>query len=110
MILLDNILERYIKHDQKIVRIGHPARVGLKSVRYTLDVLCSSKNPKDVTEKIHKEMRALSIRLRATPKSERRQMDATLKYLASLLKTKVTRKEQAKKIREANVIFSTLSG
>ncbi|KAG2210292.1 hypothetical protein INT47_003277 [Mucor saturninus] len=109
-VAVDNILERYKNYDQKIVRIGHPARVGLKSVEYTLDVLCSNKNPKNLTTKIHKEMRVLSAKLRTAPKSEKRSLDASLKYLASLLKTKVTRKAQAKKIQDSNVIFSTLSG
>lgn len=107
----DNIVERYVCHDPKVVRIGHPARVSPNSIDYTLDVLCSGGNKNQISNKIRKELRLLSLKLRASANiSEKNEMNIMLKKLNTLFKKKITRKEQTKQLKNANVIFSTLNG
>lgn len=107
----DNLVERYIKHDKKVVRIGHPARVSPAVVSYTLDVLCSGGDIDKISKTVQDELRKLSVKLRSSSKiSGKKEEDKILKKIKSLFKQKVTRAKINEKIKSANVVFSTLNG
>ncbi|KAG2229940.1 hypothetical protein INT48_001206, partial [Thamnidium elegans] len=106
----DNLVERYIKHDTNVVRIGHPARVSPNVVRWTLDVLCSDIDVEKVSSIMQEELQKLSRKLRTVENiSEGEERKKILETLKSLLKKKVTLKKKNEKINAANVVFSTLN-
>ncbi|GAA5812125.1 hypothetical protein MFLAVUS_005575 [Mucor flavus] len=107
---VDNLAERYAKHDTDIVRIGHPAKVSPGVVRWTLDVLCSGANAEKALNILQEELQKLSRKLRTVHNiSEEKEKEKILKLLKSLLKEKVTTKKMKQKMNAANVVFSTLN-
>lgn len=102
---------RYVKHDNKIVRIGHPARVSIDAVNWTLDVLCSGKNHRRLSKKIREEIRKSNANLRKADSRSWKQLENDLlKKLESFTKKPISRSLIERVLKNANVIFSTLNG
>lgn len=107
----DNLVERAAEHCPNIVRIGHPARVAITSIAYTLDILCSGGNAKEAEQYIKNLMHAVSVKIIKSDKNiERSELDKTFKDIGKYLKRKVSKRDQIMKISQADVVFSTLNG
>ncbi|MEL7499329.1 MAG: AAA domain-containing protein [Planctomycetota bacterium] len=56
---VDNLLERLIQLDQRVVRIGHPARVGEDLRKYTLDGLVDEHESTEIIREMRREAESL---------------------------------------------------
>lgn len=93
------------------MRIGHPARVATSSIRYTLDVLCCEGNAKQAVQYIKDLMRNVSVKIIKSEKNiEKRETDKSMKDIGKYLRRKTDKRYQSSKIRQADVVFSTLNG
>ncbi|CAO3611048.1 unnamed protein product [Mucor hiemalis] len=108
----DNLVERTAEFCSKnIVRIGHPARVATSSIRYTLDVLCCEGKTKEAVQYIKDLMRNVSVKIIKSEKNiEKRETDKSVKDIGKYLRRKTDKRYQSSKIRQADVVFSTLNG
>ncbi|GAA5814691.1 hypothetical protein MFLAVUS_008190 [Mucor flavus] len=92
---VDNLMIRYLEHDNNAIRIGHPARVSQEVIDRTLEVLCSGKN----TRKDPSQVR-----------SSKKEKAELIKRLSSVANKRIPTKEIKKQINKPGVIFSTLNG
>lgn len=106
------MVERAAEHCSNIVRIGHPARVATTSIAYTLDILCSGGNAKEAEQYIKDLMHAVSVNIvKSDDKNiERSESDKAFKKIGEYFKRKTSKRDQMSKIRQADVVFSTLNG
>lgn len=55
-IAVDNLVERLAQHKQKVVRLGHPARVLPHIQKYSLDAILSSSEETRLVEDVRKDL------------------------------------------------------
>ena len=53
---MDNLVERLVRGKVKVVRLGHPARVGGQLQKHTLDALISSSEEDGLVRDIYREL------------------------------------------------------
>ena len=107
---VDNLAERLLQTDLKVLRLGHPARVLASVSDATLDAQLSRGDSAAVIREMRKEADTLLAQLRGrAPRDKKREMRDTLRELR-----KDMRQREAKVLREmiggAHVVLSTLSG
>ena len=61
-IAVDNLVERLAQNKQKIVRLGHPARVLPHIQKYSLDAILSSSDETKIVEDVRKDLDKTLVR------------------------------------------------
>jgi ATP-dependent RNA/DNA helicase IGHMBP2 len=113
-IAVDNLLERLVASSQRVVRLGHPARVLPELQAHTLDLLVEEHRDVALAHKLVKEALALFRKAgrytRAKPEPGSRQ--ATRQEAKSLLADARRLEDQAVQqiLNQADVVCATLTG
>ena len=111
---MDNIAEHLISKSLKIVRIGHPARVGEKVIPHCLDVIL--KDQHDIVEKIEANIRNMRIKLESCSftanTKQLTQLEIEMKKEMKQLKTQKAKLKQSSRaeLSKAAVVLGTLTG
>ncbi|KAL3878418.1 hypothetical protein ACJMK2_030771 [Sinanodonta woodiana] len=108
-IAVDNLVERLADHKQKIVRIGHPARVLPHIQKYSLDALLSSSEETRLVEDVRKELdSSLSTLKKTRDRGEKQRLREDMKHLRKEL---MQREQTATRdiLKRANVVLVTLT-
>ena len=53
---MDNLVERVVSYDKKVVRIGHPARLLPSIQKYALDAILANSEETKLVEDVRKDM------------------------------------------------------
>ncbi|KAK3099969.1 hypothetical protein FSP39_012679, partial [Pinctada imbricata] len=108
-IAVDNLVERLGKNRQKVIRLGHPARVLPHIQKYSLDAVLASSDETKIVEDVRKDLdKALAALRKTRDKGEKQKLRGDLKYLRKEL---VQREEAAIKelLNRADVVVATLT-
>ncbi|KAK3594546.1 hypothetical protein CHS0354_023602 [Potamilus streckersoni] len=108
-IAVDNLVERLADHKQRIVRIGHPARVLPHIQKYSLDALLSSSEDTRLVEDVRKELdSSLSSLKKTRDRGEKQRLREDMKHLRKEL---MQREQTATRdiLKRANVVLVTLT-
>lgn len=108
-IAVDNLVERLAQHKQKVVRLGHPARVLPHIQKYSLDAILSSSEETRLVEDVRKDLdKNLSAIRKTRDHGEKQKIREDVKYLRKELRQ---REEAASKevLKRADVVLATLS-
>ncbi|CAG2247330.1 IGHMBP2 [Mytilus edulis] len=109
-IAVDNLVERLAANKQKIVRLGHPARVLKHIQKYSLDAILSTSDDTRLVEDVRSDMdKAMSKLKKTRDKGERQRLRQDMK---SLRKELVQREQTAIKqiLKKADVVLATMTG
>ncbi|CAC5358318.1 IGHMBP2 [Mytilus coruscus] len=109
-IAVDNLVERLASNKQKIVRLGHPARVLKHIQKYSLDAILSTSDDTMLVEDVRSDMdKAMSKLKKTRDKGERQRLRQDMK---SLRKELVQREQTAIKqiLKKADVVLATMTG
>ncbi|CAC5372835.1 IGHMBP2 [Mytilus coruscus] len=109
-ISVDNLVERLAANKQKIVRLGHPARVLKHIQKYSLDAILSTSDDTRLVEDVRSDMdKAMSKLKKTRDKGERQRLRQDMK---SLRKELVQREQTAIKqiLKKADVVLATMTG
>ncbi|XP_052076067.1 DNA-binding protein SMUBP-2-like isoform X3 [Mytilus californianus] len=109
-IAVDNLVERLASNKQKIVRLGHPARVLKHIQKYSLDAILSTSDDTRLVEDVRSDMdKAMSKLKKTRDKGERQRLRQDMK---SLRKELVQREQTAIKqiLKKADVVLATMTG
>ncbi|XP_061165035.1 DNA-binding protein SMUBP-2-like [Saccostrea echinata] len=108
-IAVDNLVERLASHKQKVVRLGHPARVLPNIQKYSLDAILSSSEETRLVEDVRKDLdKNLSTIRKTTDRGEKQKIKEDIKFLRKEL---MQREEAASReiLKRADVVLATLS-
>ncbi|KAK0042710.1 DNA-binding protein SMUBP-2 [Biomphalaria pfeifferi] len=108
-IAVDNLVERLPLYKQRIVRVGHPARLLAHLQKYSLDAIISGSDHTDVVEDVKSDIHKVLNKLKKTKnKGEKRALRDEMK----LLKKEATQREEAATkdiLSRADVVLVTLT-
>uniref|UniRef100_A0A2C9JKU4 DNA helicase n=1 Tax=Biomphalaria glabrata TaxID=6526 RepID=A0A2C9JKU4_BIOGL len=108
-IAVDNLVERLALYKQRIVRVGHPARLLTHLQKYSLDAIISGSDHTDVVEDVKSDIHKVLNKLKKTKnKGEKRALRDEMK----LLKKEATQREEAATkdiLSRADVVLVTLT-
>ena len=113
-VAVDNLVERLAKQGEKVVRIGHPARISEQVHPYALDVIVEEQRKK--VENILEEMTKIRLKLeKLSHRGEYENMDCLALDMESLQKElqKEKKKLDSKKktvLKKVDVVLGTLTG
>ncbi|XP_048774514.1 DNA-binding protein SMUBP-2-like [Ostrea edulis] len=108
-IAVDNLLERLALHRQKVIRLGHPARVLPHIQKYSLDAILSSSDETRLVEDVRKDLDKNLCTIRRTrDRGEKQKLREDIKFLRKEL---MQREEAASKeiLKRADVVLATLT-
>ncbi|XP_059153320.1 DNA-binding protein SMUBP-2-like [Physella acuta] len=108
-IAVDNLVERLANHKQKIVRIGHPARLLSHIQKYSLDAIVSGSEETGIVKDVKSDFqKALSKLKKARGHGEKNALREEMKHLR---KEATKREEAATKeiLSRADVVLVTLT-
>ncbi|KAH9507926.1 DNA-binding protein SMUBP-2 [Bulinus truncatus] len=108
-IAVDNLVERLATYKQRIVRVGHPARLLTHLQKYSLDAIVSGSDHTDIVEDVKSDIhKVLSKLKKARNHGEKRALRDEMK----LLKKEATKREEAATrdiLSKADVVLVTLT-
>ncbi|XP_067663777.1 DNA-binding protein SMUBP-2-like [Haliotis asinina] len=108
-VAVDNLVERLSHHLQKILRIGHPARLLPHIQKYSLDAIVSGSEENKLVHDVRRDLdKAISKVKQTHNKGEKRTLREEMRHLRKEL---VQREETATReiLRRADVVLVTLT-